>query len=89
MKLLECSLTAPVYQTSEAGALNTILMCSPGSGRPQPQLHVKEEETDEDEGEDLPDSLGLVTPGDSLGLEAGTEDAAVNGLADFERTVSS
>ena len=85
MKLLECSLTAPVYQTSEAGALNTILMCSPGSGRPQPQLHVKEEETDEDEGEDLPDSLGLVTPGDSLGLE----DAAVNGLADFERTVSS
>ena len=64
-------------------------MCSPGSGRPQPQLHVKEEETDEDEGEDLPDSLGLVTPGDSLGLEAGTEDAAVNGLADFERTVSS
>ena len=60
-------------------------MCSTGSGRPQPQLHVKEEETDEDEGEDLPDSLGLVTPGDSLGLE----DAAVNGLADFERTVSS
>ena len=89
MKLLECSLTAPVYQTSEAGALNTILMCSPGSGRPQPQLHVKEEETDEDEGEDLPDSLGLVTPGDSLGLVAETEDAAVNGLADFERTVSS
>ena len=87
MKLLECSLTALVYQTS--GAFNTILMCSTGSGRPQPQLHVKEEETDEDEGEDLPDSLGLVAPGDSLGLEAGTEDAAVNGLADFERTVSS
>ena len=82
MKLVECSLTALVYQTS--GAFNTILMCSTGSGRPQPQLHVKEEETDEDEGEDLPDSLGLVTPGDF-----GTEDAAVNGLADFERTVSS
>ena len=73
-------------------------MCSPGRGHPQPQLHLKEEETDEEEGEDLPDSLGLVTPGDtlglvapgdSLGLVAGTEDAAVNGLADFERTVSS
>ena len=64
-------------------------MSSPGRGHPQPQLHLKDEETDEEEGEDLPDSLGLVVPGDSLGLVAGTEDAAVNGLADFERTVSS
>ena len=65
-------------------------MCSPGRGHPQPQLHLKEDETDEEEeGEDLPDSLGLVVPADSLGLVAGTEDAAVNGLADFERTVSS
>ena len=64
-------------------------MCSPGRGHPQPQLHLKEEETDEEEGEDLPDSLGLVTPADSLGLVAGTEDAAANGLADFERTISS
>ena len=44
------------------------------------QLQVKEEENTDDEGEDLPDSLGVYSENSSDNID---------GIAEFQRTVSS